>query len=35
MNVLRCAVQELQFEIIDTYKSDDESLKAKLWTMLI
>ncbi|KEI92440.1 cobalamin adenosyltransferase [Clostridium botulinum] len=30
MNVLRCAVQELQFEIIDTYKSDDESLKSKI-----
>lgn len=30
MNVLRCAVQELQLEIIDTYKSDDESLKSKI-----
>lgn len=30
MNVLRCEVQELQFEIIDTYKSDDESLKSKI-----
>ncbi|MEW9094758.1 MAG: cobalamin adenosyltransferase [Clostridiaceae bacterium] len=27
MHTLRCAVQELQFEIIETYKSDDESLK--------
>ena len=30
MNVLRCEVQELQLEIIDTYKSDDKSLKSKI-----
>ncbi|EJO5347079.1 cobalamin adenosyltransferase [Clostridium botulinum] len=30
MNALRCALKELQFEIIETYKSDDESLKNKI-----
>ncbi|MBU5484533.1 cobalamin adenosyltransferase [Clostridium sp. MSJ-11] len=30
MHTLRCAVQELQFEIIEMYKSDDESLKNRI-----
>ncbi|CAM2800961.1 cobalamin adenosyltransferase [Hathewaya histolytica] len=30
MHALRCELRELQFEIIDTYKSDDESLKNRI-----
>lgn len=30
MHALRCAVRELQFEVIDTYKNDDEDLKNRI-----
>jgi ethanolamine utilization cobalamin adenosyltransferase len=30
MHTLRCALRELQFEIIDTYQNDDDSLKNKI-----
>jgi ethanolamine utilization cobalamin adenosyltransferase len=30
MHALRCELRELQFEIINTYKNDDESLKNKI-----
>lgn len=30
MNTLRCALRELQFEIIDTYKNDDDGLKDRI-----
>lgn len=30
MNTLRCALRELQFEIIDTYQNDDDSIKNKI-----
>jgi len=30
MHTLRCALRELQFEIIDTYKNDDDGLKNRI-----
>lgn len=30
MNTLRCALRELQFEICNTYKNDDDSLKNRI-----
>lgn len=30
MNALRCSLRELEFEIIDTYQSDDENLKNRI-----
>lgn len=30
MNALRCLLRELEFEIIDTYQSDDENLKNRI-----
>ncbi len=30
MNALRCALRELQFDIIDTYKNDDDGLKNRI-----
>ena len=30
MNALRCTLQELQFEIIETYENDDEDLKNRI-----
>ncbi len=30
MNALRCAIRELQFDIIDTYKNDDDGLKNRI-----